>query len=178
MADYKPAPTPFLSGVKLEASCSSPLADATLYHQLVGSLIYLTHMRPDISYCMGLVSRFIQEPHEMHWKEAKQILHYVQGTHSYGIYYTACVCIGLVGYIDLDWAGDSKDCKSTLGYYFSLGFGPVSWSSKKQSTIAFSSNKAEYRGAVNVATEAIWLQNILTKFGISFRNPTIIFCDN
>lgn len=56
MVDYKLAPTPFLFGVKLEAQCSSPLVDGTLYHQLVGSLIYLTHMRPDISHTVGMVS--------------------------------------------------------------------------------------------------------------------------
>lgn len=178
MADYKPAPTPFLSGVKLEASCFSPLVDATLYRQLVGSLIYLTHTRPDISYVMGVVSKFMQEPHELHWKAAKRILHYVQGTHSYGIHYTAGVDIDLVRYTDLDWAGDSQDRKSTSGYCFSFGSGPVSWSSKKESAIALSSIEAEYRGAINAAIEAIWLQNILTEFGISFRKPTIIFCDN
>ncbi|XP_057834934.2 secreted RxLR effector protein 161-like [Cryptomeria japonica] len=178
MADCKPAPTPFLSGVKLEASCSSPLVDATLYHQLVGSLIYLTHMRPDISYAVGLVSRFMQEPHELHWKAAKRILHYVQGTHSYGIHYTASMNIDLVGHIDLDWASDSQDHESTSGYCFSLGSGLISWSSKKQSAIALSSTEAEYQGAVNASIEAIWLQNILTKFGISFGKPIIIFYDN
>lgn len=86
MANCKPALTPFLLGVKLEASCSSPLVDVTLHHKLVGSLIYLTHTRPDISYDVGLVSRFMQEPHELHWKAAKRIIHYVQGTHSYGIH--------------------------------------------------------------------------------------------
>lgn len=75
MADSKSTPTPFLPRVKLEASCSSPLVDATLYHQLVGSLIYLTHTRPGISYVVGMVSRFMQKPHELHWKEAKRILH-------------------------------------------------------------------------------------------------------
>jgi hypothetical protein len=72
MLDCKSAPMPFLSGVKLSTKCSTPLVDATLYRQLVGSLLYLTHSRPDISYAVGLVSRFMQEPHELHWKDAKE----------------------------------------------------------------------------------------------------------
>ena len=89
MSDCKAASTPFLSGVKLEAKCSTPLGDATLYRQLVGSLIYLTHTRPDIPFVVGMVSLFMQEPHELHWKVAKCILHYIQGTHTHGIHYTA-----------------------------------------------------------------------------------------
>ncbi|XP_059068195.1 uncharacterized protein LOC131858764 [Cryptomeria japonica] len=53
-----------------------------------------------------------------------------------------CIEIDLVGYTDLDWAGDSQDHKSTLGYSFSLGSGLVCWLSKKQSTIALSSTEA------------------------------------
>lgn len=178
MADCKPAPTPFLSGVKLEAKFSSPLVDSTFYRQIVRRLIYLTHTRPDISYAVGMVSRFMQEPHELYWKEAKQILHYIQGTHNYRIQYAAGMDIDLVGYTDSDQAGDSQDHKSTLGYRFSLGSGSVCWSSKKQSAISLSSTEAEYRGAVNATTEDIWIQNILTEFGIPVRKPTIIFCDN
>ena len=74
-----------------------------------------------------------------------------------------------MGYTDLDWAGDSQDRKSTSGYSFSLGSGPVCWLSKKQSIVALSSTKAEYQGAVNATTEAIWLQHILTEFGIQIR---------
>jgi hypothetical protein len=68
MKDYKSAPTPFLSGVKLEDGGETPLVDITLYIHLVGILLYLTHSRPDLSYAVDIVSRFMQEPHELHWK--------------------------------------------------------------------------------------------------------------
>ena len=71
MSDCKSTPTPFQSSLKLTVECTTPLIDATLYRQLVGSLIYLTHSRPDLSFAISLVSRFMQKPHEIHWQEAK-----------------------------------------------------------------------------------------------------------
>ena len=53
MEDCKPAPSPFQSRVKLSATCTSLEVNATLYHQLVGSLLYLTHSRPDLSFDVG-----------------------------------------------------------------------------------------------------------------------------
>jgi hypothetical protein len=76
----KPSLSPFQSGVKLSATCTSPEVDATLYRQLVGSLLYLTHTRPDLSFAVGLVARYMQTPHESHWKATKRILRYVCGT--------------------------------------------------------------------------------------------------
>jgi hypothetical protein len=77
MIDYKSAPTPFLSGVILEDGGDTPLVDNTLYKQLVVSLLYLTHSRADLSYAVGAVSRLMQEPHEIHWKDTKHILRYM-----------------------------------------------------------------------------------------------------
>eukprot|EP00253_Pinus_taeda_P025939 PITA_25939 len=68
MEDFKPAPSPFQSGVKLSVTYTSPEVDATLYHQLVGKLLYLTHTHLDLSFAVGLVSRFMQKPRESHWK--------------------------------------------------------------------------------------------------------------
>ena len=62
--DCKPSHSPFQSGVKLSVSCTSPEVDATLYRQLVGKLLYLTHTRPDLSFVVGLVARFMQNPRE------------------------------------------------------------------------------------------------------------------
>ena len=72
MEDSKPAPSPFHSGVKLSTTCTCPKVDAPLYHLLVGSLLYLTHSHPDLSFFVGCVSRYIQTPHESHWKAEKE----------------------------------------------------------------------------------------------------------
>jgi hypothetical protein len=74
MKDYKSDPTPSVSGVKLEDGGDTPVVGNTLYRQLVGSLLYLTHSIPEFSYAVGTVSRFMQELHELHWKAAKHIL--------------------------------------------------------------------------------------------------------
>ena len=66
MTDCKFSPTPFLSGFKLEDDGETPLVDKTLYRQLVWSLLYLTHSIPYLSYEVGVVSRFMQESHELH----------------------------------------------------------------------------------------------------------------
>eukprot|EP00253_Pinus_taeda_P032645 PITA_32645 len=84
----------------------------------------------------------------------------------------------LVGFIDSDWAGDPDDQKSTTGYVFTLGFGPITWACKKQSAISLSSAKAEYRGAVEASKEALWLRQILSKFGFQQQHSTTLWCDN
>ena len=132
MAECRPAPFPFLSGISLEEGKHTPPMDCTIYRQLIGSLLYLTHSRPDICYAMNVVSRYMKQPHDIHWKEAKRILQYIQGTRTYGIHYAADSELELVGYTDFEWVGDSIDRKSTFGYVFMFGGGPIFWSSKKQ----------------------------------------------
>ena len=131
MANCMPVPFPFLSRISLEDGKSTPPMDCTIYRQLIGSLLYLTHFRIDICYAMNDVSRYIQQPHDLHWKAAKRILQYIQGTKNYGILYAADSELELVGYTDFDWEGDSIDQKSTYGYVFMFGCGPIFWSSKK-----------------------------------------------
>ena len=59
MTKYKSTPTPFLSRVKLEDGGEAPLVDRTLYRQIVEILLYLTHSRPDLSYAVAPISRFM-----------------------------------------------------------------------------------------------------------------------
>jgi hypothetical protein len=178
MTDCKSALTPFLSRVKLEDGGETPLVENTLYRQLVGSFLYLTHSRLYLSYAVGTISRFMQEPHELHWKDAKRILQYVHGTITFEIYYAIDSTLDLIGFTNSDWARNNIDRKSTSSYSLSLGFEPIYWSSKKQAAITLSSAEAEYKGVVNITIQAMWLQHFLTELGIQFHRSIVIWCDN
>ena len=74
MDECKEAKSPFLSGIKLYEFGNSPMVDITLYRKLVGSLLYLTHTIPDLSYAVSVVEIHMHQPHDLHWKDAKIIL--------------------------------------------------------------------------------------------------------
>ena len=103
----------------------------------------------------------MQHPHDIHWKASKRILQYIQGTRSYDIHYAADSELELVGFTDSDRAGNSIDRKSTYGYVFMFGGGPICWSRKTQAAIALSSAEVEYRGVVNACIQVVWLESIL-----------------
>ena len=83
----------------------------------------------------------------------------------------------IIGYSDANWAGDVQD-RFTSGNVFLLGGGAITWSSRKQSSVALSTVKAEYM-ALSVATqEAVWLRHRQEELGVTEAGPTLIFEDN
>ncbi|KAH9669389.1 Integrase catalytic domain-containing protein [Citrus sinensis] len=82
-----------------------------------------------------------------------------------------------VGYCDSNFAGDLNKRRSTTGYVFTLGGGPVSWRLILQSTIALSTTEAEYMAATEAVKEAIWLKGLLGDLGVIHENIAV-FCDN
>ena len=86
--------------------------------------------------------------------------------------------ISLFGWTDSDWAGDVDSRRSTTGYCFTLGLGAISWSSKKQPTIALSSMEPEYRAACSGTCEAIWLCHLLEDLGFPQKSHSLVLCDN
>ena len=125
MAECKASKCPFILGVKLGDFGSSPLVDNSLYRNLVRILLYLTHFRRDLDYALGVVAKYINEPHEIHWKDAKRILHYVQETKHFGIHCAASSPLELVGFTDSDWDRDSTNRNSTSCYVIMLAHGPI-----------------------------------------------------
>jgi len=105
MLDCKPISTPMDPNVRLQEDEGNDLEDMTMYRQLVGSLIYLTLTRPDISYPVGVVSRYMSKPKKPHLDAVKRILRYVKGTINFGIMYKKTIDCQVMGYCDADYAG-------------------------------------------------------------------------
>eukprot|EP00253_Pinus_taeda_P029216 PITA_29216 len=156
MQDCKPATTPMEPGLKLSAQSSSPPVDETLFRQLVGSLIYLTATKPDISFSVSYISRFMSAPKVDHWIAAKRVLRYVRGTSDYGLLYTRNSDPILSGYTDSDWAGSVDDRKSTTGYVFSLGSGAVTWTNMHASQTGPTSLFCDNQGVLKLAKNPIF----------------------
>ena len=118
--------------------------DVTMYRKMVGSLIYLNITRLDLSYVAGIVSQFMQSPCKTHLDAVMRILRYIKTTCTYRLRYEKGKEFMMYGYTDADWAGNMMDCRSTIGYEFTIGSAMITWSSKKQPTVALSSTEAEY----------------------------------
>ena len=99
----------------------TPLNDATLYCQLVGSLVYLTVTRLDIAHAVHLVSQFLAAPHSTHYAAMIHILRYIKGTMFHGLHFSAHSTLNLCAYSDVDWAEDPTDRCSTTSFCFFLG---------------------------------------------------------
>ncbi|CAM8919902.1 unnamed protein product [Rhodiola kirilowii] len=151
MTERKPISTPLEANVKYCVEEGKELEDEK-YRQLVGSLIYLTLTRLDISFAVGVVSRFMQNLRKPHLDAVRRILRYVKGTTNYGLLYKKGVEGKVIGYNDADYAGDHDTRRSTTGYVFQMGSAAISWCSKRQPTVSLLTTKAEYR-ATTLATQ-------------------------
>ncbi|MCH93923.1 copia-type polyprotein, partial [Trifolium medium] len=158
MYGCNPATTPMEVNLKLELDDTGEEVNATLYKQIVGSLRYLCNSRPDLSFAVGVVSRFVDTPKQSHLTAVKRIMRYVQGTMNYGILFPRCVNNAvdkLEGFSDSDWCGDRVDRRSTTGYIFKYLNAPISWCSRKQPVIALSSCEAEYIACAFAACQGL-----------------------
>uniref|UniRef100_A0A2N9GQ59 Uncharacterized protein n=1 Tax=Fagus sylvatica TaxID=28930 RepID=A0A2N9GQ59_FAGSY len=178
LTDHKILDTPIELNARLTPSSGELLPDPTLYRQLVGSLVYLTVTRPDISYAVHQVSQFMSAPRSTHYAAVLRILRYLKGTLFHGLHFSAQSPLTLRAYSDADWAGDPTDRRSTTGYCFLLGSSLISWRSKKQSVVARSSTEAEYRALADTTSELLWLRWLLQDLGVSTSSATPIYCDN
>jgi histone deacetylase 1/2 len=172
MEDAKPLSSPAVSGKRLSLHDGELLPDPTTYRSTVGALQYLTLTRPDISFSVNQVCKFMHKPTTAHWSAVKRILRYL----NHGLFYKPST-LQITAYSDADYAGDPDDRHSTGGYCVYLGTNLISWSSKTQRTVSRSSTEAEYRQLAYTAVEISWLRSLFKDLQLSLTCPKI-WCDN
>ena len=92
------------------------MSNPSLYRCLVGSLVYLTVTRPDISYAVHQVSQYVFAPRSTHYVTVLRILQYLKGTLFHGLFYFAQSPLILRAFSDADWVGNPTDRRSTTSH--------------------------------------------------------------
>ncbi|PKU86287.1 Retrovirus-related Pol polyprotein from transposon TNT 1-94 [Dendrobium catenatum] len=177
LADCKAADTPLAPKSKGHTAISPPFSDPTLYRRLAGSLQYLSITRPDIAFATNQACQHMHQPTVQNFQDLKRLLRYIKGTLSFGLPITAGD-LTLRTYTDADWASDSSDRKSISGFCTFLGPNLISWTVKKQVTVAKSSTEAEYRSLSAATSDVIWLRRLVEELDLPQQSPTPIHCDN
>ena len=138
MMDCKAMATPMTTNLNLLNDDTLEPIDATLYRQIIGSLMYLTNTRPDICFVVNTLSQYMVNHKHIHLVGEKHVMRHQKGTLDYGLRYASDGDIRLHRFTDSDWAGSAEDRKSTSRCCFSLGSSMISWFIRKQFSIALS----------------------------------------
>nr|GEU74772.1 zinc finger, CCHC-type [Tanacetum cinerariifolium] len=160
--------------------CDVERMSKVMYTNAVGSLMYLmVCTRPDITYEVSVVSRFLANPGKNYWKAVKWILKYLRGTANVGL-----VCgtnrgnhVDVIGFVDSDYAKDPAKGRSITGYAFLVQGCVVSWKATLQHVVALSTTEAEYMAFTKAMMEDIWLKGLLEELGVEL-NTVVVNCHN
>jgi hypothetical protein len=178
MENYNPITTPMELSTKLSRYDEGDEVDENLYRSLIGSLRYLTYIRPDIMFVVGVASRYMESLRTSHWKAAKRILRYVRGSVDLGLHYLKTNNFKLIGYSDSDWYGDIDDRKSISGFTFYVGDKVFTWLSKKKAIVTLLTCEVEYVAVSLCVNHVIWLRNLLYDLKLPQLEATEIRVDN
>jgi hypothetical protein len=166
MEDAKPIKTPMATNGHLDLDEGGKPFDLKLYRLMIGSLL---------SVCM--CARFQAAPKECHLTTVKRIMRYLKYSPNIDLWYPKSAQFELVGFSDSDYAGCKVDRKSTSGGCQLLGRSLVSWSSKKQNSVALSTTEAEYISAGSCCAQLLWMKQTLLDYGVKFKEIPLL-CDN
>ncbi|KAI0992615.1 hypothetical protein K3495_g15570, partial [Podosphaera aphanis] len=136
----------------------------TEYQKGIGKLMYaMIFTRPDIAFVLCRLSQFMKDPAVHHGIALKSLMRYLRSTVKQRLRFgpggahpeTFAV------YTDADWAADKSDRKSISGGVCLYYGGPISWASKKQTSVATSSAEAEYISQAMYTKQGQWFAQIL-----------------
>ncbi|GKA15070.1 retrovirus-related pol polyprotein from transposon TNT 1-94 [Tanacetum coccineum] len=168
---------PMVEKSKQNEDTQGKAVDPTHYRGMVGTLMYLTTSRPDLTFSVCMCARYQAKPIEKHLHAVKRIFKYLRGTVNRGLWYPKDSSIALTAYADADHAGCQDTRRSTSGCMQLLGDRLVSWSSKRQKSATISSTKAKYIALSGCCAQVLWMRSQLTDYGLGF-NKIPMYCDN
>lgn len=149
------------------------------YRSVIGVLLFIAICtRPDISYAVGYLSRYLVQPVKSVCHASLRVIRYLVNTKAMRLTLGGTRQPLTFAYSDTDWAQCRETRRSTMGIFVYFGQGCVIWMSVRQSRVTNSSAEAEYLALAPCASEIIWIRSMLHEMGIRFQNATTIFCDN
>ncbi|GJR12593.1 retrovirus-related pol polyprotein from transposon TNT 1-94 [Tanacetum coccineum] len=137
MDSSDPVDTPMVEKSKLDEDTQGKAVDPIHYHGMIGTLMYLTASRPDLTFAICMCARYQAKPTEKHLHAVKRIFKYLRGTVNRGLWYPKDSSIALTAYADADHAGCQDTKQSTSGCMQLLGDRLVSWLSKGRKALRY-----------------------------------------
>lgn len=118
------------------------IVDPIYYRSIVEKLIKFNHLCPNVFYSFKIMDRFMMRLQILHLTTIKYILRYIVRTLDYDIFYSKNLTITFSQYVDIDWAWDLSNDRSTIGFIFMLEGSLITWLLKRKPIIALSSLEA------------------------------------
>lgn len=179
-------PTPMQENLKFKLAKESDIneEEKTTYRSLLGKLMFImVATRPDISYAVSALARFMTNPTRAQHEAALDVVRYLNGTLDLTVIFKRRHMddYDLTAYSDSDWGGNLDNRRSRSGGLILLGGSPIFWSSVIQTLVALSSAEAEINALKDIVKNVLWIRGILkdtTLIPQVIANPTIIFEDN
>lgn len=168
MTDCNPTTVPCSPGAVFSKSdCptdASSNRSTSEYRSIIAMANFIScWSRPDITFVVNKLCKFMSNPGEEHWKMLKHLLRYISGTKSHGVFYSFSSTSQLVhGYTDSSFADCPDTSRSTIAYVFFYGGAILSWYSKLNSYVTTSTNHSEYNALSAGAKEAEWFVSLFS----------------
>nr|GEX14718.1 retrovirus-related Pol polyprotein from transposon TNT 1-94 [Tanacetum cinerariifolium] len=146
---------------KVDEDKEGKAVDPSHYCSMIGTLLYLTAIRPDLQFAICMCARCQARPTEKHVHAVKRIFRYLRGTVNRGLWYPKDSSIALTTFVDADHASCQDTRRSTSGSFQFLGERLISWSSKRQKSAAISSTEAEYITLSGCCAQILWIYHFI-----------------
>jgi hypothetical protein len=192
-AQCRTAPTPEVVGAAHQEpkEKQAELADKQRYMEIVGTLMYAAiSTRPDIAHAVYYLAAHMLEPLKLHMDAAERVLRYLAGTPDLGLVFGSRnqgfgdsrghtqINVDVCAYADADWANDKSDRRSITGWVSKVNGDPISWSSKKQRTVALSTCEAELYASAAAIQEVLWVRGLVKELGLRTDLGSVVHGDN